>query len=477
MLEIREMEELLDHEDHSQLFSASQLLALLLALVGGRSNKLETFCDKISLRFKEEAEAMVEQLAKHGEDGVLKREDAVLKREDAGVVDDWTRQLQQMYEVIAAARPARHKYQYALVSLALNMTAALQPLSNLDQLLQQLAQLLVLDLEEKQLARGDRSGLRGFLVCANTFYTLDQEAYSRLLEALNEHLVEPTGPEDCLDIFLDEAEHLPPTISDRLFNKAVLAFEGQKSSYRFIRIIKDFSSYYLSSGGNSKVNNLTRLFSHCLCEIRLEGLVPVGVIQAVSQQATVANMMRFYPHLAKLNKLEREVTRRAEAILDAVAGFRIELHLGEVSLFTLGLLHSDEARVERLIALYESLTDVRPSEHKKFSTDELKALIKLRREELAVFHKAADSVRKFVGKFDVAESPAVSDFLAQFSSDPTTVELRQVCRPREAAGQPIVLRLRAGSTKDLATMEQHNRLYESAVFRIIHDEVWEASER
>ena len=88
MLEIREMEELLDHEDHSQLFSASQLLALLLALVGERSNKLETFCDKISLRFKEEAEAMVEQLAKHGEDGVLKREDAVLKREDAGVVDD-----------------------------------------------------------------------------------------------------------------------------------------------------------------------------------------------------------------------------------------------------------------------------------------------------------------------------------------------------------------------------------------------------
>ena len=470
MLEIREMEELLDHEDHSQLFSASQLLALLLALVGERSNKLETFCDKISLRFKEEAEAMVEQLAKHGEDGVL-------KREDAGVVDDWTRQLQQMYEVIAAARPARHKYQYARVSLALNMTAALQPLSNLDQLLQQLAQLLVLDLEEKQLARGDRSGLRGFLVCANTFYTLDQEAYSRLLEALNEHLVEPTGPEDCLDIFLDEAEHLPPTISDRLFNKAVLAFEGQKSSYRLIRFIKDFSSNYLSSGGNSKVNNLTHLFSHCLCEIRLEGLVPVGVIQAVSQQATVANMMRFYPHLAKLNKLEREVTRRAEAILDAVAGFRIELHLGEVSLFTLGLLHSDEARVERLIALYESLTDVRPSEHKKFSTDELKALIKLRREELAVFHKAADSVRKFVGKFDVAESPAVSDFLAQFSSDPTTVELRQVSRPREAAGQPIVLRLRAGSTKDLATMEQHNRLYESAVFRIIHDEVWEDSQR
>ena len=465
MLEIREIEELLDNEEYSKLLSASQLVALLLALVGERKSKLETFCDKIAHRVKEEA-ADMEQLAKNGDDGVLSKEDAGV------VVDDWTRQLHQMYETIAAARPSRHRYRYALVSLALNIAAALQPLTDLEQLRHQLAQLLLFDLEEKQLSR-DRSDLRGFLVCVSQFSSLDQEEYLRLVEALKEHLVESAGPEDCLEIFLGEAEHLPPAISDELFNKAVLAFEGQKSTSRFTRILEDIANF-VSSGSSSKTDNLTRLFSHCLREIPLDGLDTAGIIEAVSQQATVANMMRFYPQLALVGKLEREVTRRADAILDAVAGFQIELHLGSVLLSTLVLLHSDAARVERLIALHKCLTDIRPSVRKDFSMEKLKDLIKLRREELATWHKAADSVRKFAGKFDVAESPTIGAIMSQFSRDP---QLRKVCSPREVAGQPIDLQLRGVSAKDLAVVEQHNRLYKSAVFRIVQDEVWQDSQR
>ena len=114
----------------------------------------------------------------------------------------------------------------------------------------------------------------------------------------------------------------------------------------------------------------------------------------------------------------------------------------------------------------------------EISTDRLKILITLRLEELAAFYKAADNIRKFAGRFDdVAESDTIGDSLAQFSLNPATVELRLVCQPREVAGQPIVLRLRAVSDQDLATVEQHNRLYESAVFRIIHDEVWQDFKR
>ena len=464
MLEVSEMEELLCNNDHNKLFKASQLLALLLALFGERTkNKLASFSDKISQRFKDEADALAEKLAKSGDN------DGVLSMEIAEFANDWSQQLKQMFQVIAD-RLVRHQDRYVLIDLSLNMVAALQPLSNVDKLLHQLAQLLLLDLEEKQLSR-DRSGLRGFLVCVNKFSSMDQQTYAGLLEAMKEHFVESTGCEDCLEIFLEEAEYLPPPIADKLFNKAVLAFDSQKSSNKILKFFQGIPKF-LGYGAGSKTDNLTRLFSHCLREIQLDGLDTAGIIEAVSRQATVANMMRFYPQLAKLNKLEREIRRRADTILEAVTGFSFELDLGSLSLHTLGLLLSDDARVERLIALHECVTE------QAFSTGELKGLIRRRLAELAAYNRAADTVKKFTAKFDVTEgSQTIGAMLAQFEVDPATVELRQVCTPLEAMGRPIVLKLRTVSAEELATLEQHNRLYESAVFRIIHDEVWEASER
>ena len=467
MLETREMEELLDNEDHNKLFSASQLLALLLALGGESTSKLEQFCYKISLGFKKEADAMAEQLAKND----------VLIKEEAGVIQDWSQQLSDLCETIAALQ-TWHKDRYTRIRLALDMAAVLQPLqpwSDVQQSLHRLGQILLQDLEEKQLIR-DRSGLRGFLVCVNQFFSLDQQTYAQLLEGLKEHFLESVGDEDCLKIFLDEADYLPPAISDKFFNKAVLAFDSQKSTNKVHQFFSDLFSG--SSGSSSKTNNLIRLFSHCLREIQLEGLDMAGVIQAISQQATVANMMRFYRQLSELDRLESEVTASAEDVLYAVERFRTELQLGSLTLDTLGLLHKDDFREERLIALHECLTKVCPSERVEISTDRLKILITLRLEELAAFYKAADNIRKFAGRFDdVAESDTIGDSLAQFSLNPATVELRLVCQPREVAGQPIVLRLRAVSDQDLATVEQHNRLYESAVFRIIHDEVWQDFKR
>ena len=468
MLQVGEMEELLSNDNHNKLLNASQRIALLLALVSERTkNKLASFCNKISQRFKDEADTLVEELAKSGDD------DRVVSKVIAEVTGDWSRQLQQVCEVIAD-RPVRHQDRYALIDLLLNMAAALQPLSNVDQLLQKLAQLLVLDLEEKQLSR-DRSDLRAFLVCFNKFSSMDQQTYAQLLEAMKEHFVESTGCEDCLEIFLEEAEHLPPPISDKLFDKAVLAFDNQKSSNRFGRFFKDISKF-LGYGANSKTDNLTRLFRHCLLEIRLDGLDTAGIIEAVSRQATVANMMRFYPQLAKLDKVEREIRRRADAILEAVAGFSFELDLGSLSLHMLGLLLSDDARVERLIALHECLTDVREPKQ-EFSTGELKDLILLRREELAAFHRAAENIKMFTGKFDVTEeSKSIGTVMAQFTVDPARVVLKEVCRPREAIGQPIVVLLTGVSAEELAAVEQHNCLYDSAVFRIIHEEVCDDSE-
>ena len=469
MLEVGEIEELLSNDDHSNLFTASHLVALLLALVSERAkNKLASFCDKISLRFKDEADVMFGELAQNGDDDILRR---VI----AEVTDNWSRQLNQMCGVIAA-HLARDKDRYELISLMLNITAALQRLSNVDQLLlHQLTQLLLLDLQEKQLLpSGDQSGLHGFLVCLSKFKSMDQQTYAQLLDAMKEHFVESTGCEECLVIFLEEAEHLPPPIADKLFSKAVLAFESQKSTNRLGRFFNDVSKF-LGYGADSKTDNLTRLFSHCLREIRLDGLDTAGIIEAVSQQATIANMMRFYPQLAKLGRLEKREVRRADAILDAVAGFRIELLLGSLSLRTLWLL-SDDVRVERLIALHECLTDVREPKQ-EFSTGELKALIRLRREELAAFHRAAENIKMFTGKFDVTEeSKSIGTVMAQFTVDPARVVLKEVCRPREAIGQPIVVLLTGVSAEELAAVEQHNCLYDSAVFRIIHEEVCDDSE-
>ena len=107
----------------------------------------------------------------------------------------------------------------------------------------------------------------------------------------------------------------------------------------------------------------------------------------------------------------------------------------------------------------------------------MKDLIRLRREELAAFHRAAENIKMFTGKFDLTEeSKSIGTVLAQFAVDPARVELKAVCRPREAIGQPIVVRLRGVSAEELAAVEQHNRLYDSTVFRIIHEEVGDDSE-
>jgi hypothetical protein len=314
------------------------------------------------------------------------------------------------------------------------------------------------DLEQRKIKKKD---LREFFICMHKLSSIDPSSQTRLVQNLKEHFVAVYSHDVCLDIFIDEADHMLPEVSDLFFAKAVEAFNGEKASGKLSRIFNFFGMG--GAGVDAKIKNLARLFSHCIQETKINGLTPVEAVAVITGLPALANMMRFLPRLRELDCLGAGIEEKAGLILDHVKQANLALAEGRVSLHLLNIL-KEEQRVERLFTLTGCVRDAQ-------AVRELKTCINLRSEELAEYHQAADDVRKFATKFDdIKESEMINTILAQFEGNPETVQLREVCTLRSRPG-PVAVQLCHVSSEDLKQVRRHNELYSSAVFRIIQDRV------
>jgi hypothetical protein len=437
MLNPKEIEQLL--VENTGLFTPSQLVSLLLA-VCKETTSLAPICDKILCQFKADVSTL--SAAAAGTSG----DHATQSQEVAAVIEAWT----QLLDMAAALKPDRR---YILLQLALDILAVMQPEARPPTLL--LVEMISSDLTQQHIKQKD---LRVFLKCLLKLSAIDRASYAQLIGELEEHFVGVTSNDICLNIFVEEADHLSPEVSNLFFAKAVEAFNNQKASSKLARL------WNYVVGGNedshAKTQNLARLFSHCVRETNIDGLGAAKAFAVITGLPALANMMKFLPQLRKLGCLGADIERKAGLIINHVTQVNSALAEGRVSLHLVQMLR-DEQRVERLLTLSSSLQEP-PNNW------QLRSCINLRSEELAEYHKAADDIRKFADKFPHFQgSEMIGDILAQFAQDPERVEMRQVCNVRKHTTGRIELKLRGVSSEDLEQVRMHNDLYNSAVFRII----------
>jgi hypothetical protein len=440
MLGHQEMEQLL--VEHTGCFSPAQLASLLLG-VCRETASLASICDKVSAQCQSQGAAF--PAAGTG------NSDA---KEVNAVIEAWTVVLDKLVDMTLSLQPTERKY--ILLKLTLDIIAVMQPVASPSTLPQ--VGIISSDLEQQKIKRED---LREFFICMHKLASIDPSSQPKLVQNLKDHFVAVTSHDVCLDIFIDEADHMLPEVSDLFFARAVEAFNGEKASGKLSRIFNFFGMG--GNGADAKIKNLARLFSHCIQETKINGLTPVEAVAVITGLPALANMMRFLPRLRERDCLGAGIEERAGLILDHVQQANLALAEGRVSLHLLNIL-KEEQRVERLFTLTCCSRDAQAAR-------ELKTCINLRSQELAEYHRAADDIRKFATKFnDIRESELVQEVLAQFEWDPERVELREVCTLRGRPG-PIALQLCHVSNEDLKQVRLHNELYSSAVFRIIQDRV------
>jgi hypothetical protein len=369
------------------------------------------------------------------------------------IIEVWTELLSKLCDAAASLKLDR---KYVLLQLVMDIMDAMQPVSSPPTL--QVVRIISDDLIHGVIKQKD---LREFFKCLYKLSPIDPSGHAQLVQKLERHFIDVTSHDLCLDIFVKEADHLSPEVSDLFFVKAVEAFGNQKAS-GWITKMKNF---FLGGSDDSraKSQNLARLFSHCIRETKIDDLTAAAAFPVISSLPALANMMTFLPQLRNLGLLRADIDQKAELILRHVKQVSVLLAQGRLSLQLLVLLR-DEQRVDRFSTLV-------CFEDPHVTSRELKACINLRLGELAQFHLAADDIRKFAAKFDdFKDKECVNEILAQFDRDQSRVELRDVCKVRDRTG-PITLQLQHVSTKDLLQVRRHNELYSSAVFRIIADRV------
>jgi hypothetical protein len=355
------MEELLSNDNLNYQLSTRQLHTLLME-VSSRTDKLDSIFPIISKRFEAEGQRILnlQQANKGGR--------VALTEEELTTLQDW----QKMVEEIGVFKGTPGK-KYALFRLALNVLNFMQqllPPPVAKDLACQLAQVMTADLKQKNIKRLIFVG--HFLACLNKFPAIDRKIHSNLLEAVREHFVAEQSTEDCLEIFLNEAEHLGPEMADMLYNKVVDSFSQQKPSV-LNKVMSFFTSWTGYGVDKKTMKNMSRLFSHCIGEVAVQGLAVSGFVEKITDSAIISNLMSVYPKLSKLDLLQQEIVAKAEDILDHVDQFGRELSQGKVTLATLSTLKSDPAKVERLVSLHTCFTEMR-----KLTEIRLKELINLR---------------------------------------------------------------------------------------------------
>jgi len=452
MLETGEMEEVLCG-DYSSLLNPHQLLVVFEAIYK-TTNKLGGVCENILKRFKKEGDRISLEFDK----------ESSLSDEDAEDIRQWIKKLTNLIEVRASM-----DRKYILFNLVLSVVAIFRPFNKSVQTVESIAQSISIDLKQRYVKRYH---FRDVTACIEKFSSIDQHVHSKLLEILGFYF-QSVGTEECFTIFLNEAEHLTPEISNMLFNRTVGIFSDEKSS-GFLSNLFQAGKNILGYEQNPKARNLSRLYTHSIGGVNLDGLDTAQVVRVATDHSGLSNMMKFFPNLLKLKLLDKEIVQKSNYILDQIDHFSMDLWHSRLKLQTCNML-KNQKQVEKLITIHECLDEIRDSGQALKKSD-LKTLIKLRSEELAEFYQAAEDVEKFMTKFDL-KNGEVDHILAQFSVDPSTIELRDVCQRREENG-PIRLELQQLSVDDLVVLRHHNHLYiNSAIFRKIHEQVLEKEER
>jgi len=456
MLEVNEKEQLL--KEHTSLFTTSQLVAMLLE-ISSRTNSLATVCERVSLQFRAEGAAMLQRLAANNSGDA----------ESDGLAVSWPELVDRMLVTAADIRPLR---KYFLLQLVLDILDTMEPmLSSIQQQVSRLAELISIDLRQKNITRGI---FRDLAVCLAKMANIDQTRHGQLVAEVGALFVAVTSQEDCLEIFLVEADQLTPELANMFFAKAVEAFNSQKSSGGGLWN-KFLSAVGLGGGKDAKSENLGRLFSHCIRETDICTMDAADAVPVILAQPALANMMKFFPRFLNLDILPTDIVAKAMLILEHVEEFSLDVAEGRLTL-QLVLMLRDEQRAERLVSLVTSLEEIRSKT--AVSAKDARTFIRLRTEELAEYHRAAEDIRIFAARFgEDFKDFKVHDILAQFERDPADVELRELCKFRSKVGNTVILQLEDVSADQLVQVRRHNQLYRSAVFRIIQDRLLEDRKR
>jgi hypothetical protein len=455
MLSNQEMQEQL--KDNTGLFSTSQLIFMLLAVCEETStSSLALICDNLSTRFQDEGSALLHWPAMTAE---TSGDDAKQSQEVAATIQAWTKLVDQLLGKASYLQQSDCKYK--LLRLALDIVAVLQPADVPLTLLlaSRVADIIASDLTQRSFRRGV---FRELSVCLGKLSPLiGPSRYAQIVGMLRDHFVADASHDECLDIFLGEADHMSGEVSDLFFHKAIEAFNSQQASGMVSRFLHWWGG---AKSNDAKTQNLARLFSHCIRETKIDDLGAAESFPVITGQPALANMMKFLPRLMNLSYLEAEIEMKANLILKYVNQINLLLVEGRLSLQLL-LILKDEVQVERLLTLTSSIED------SNFSREDLKTFVRLRLDELEEYNKASEDIRSFVSKFDdIKGSSSVNEILAQFAKESRMVELREVCQLRSKTG-PIRLLITHLSSEDLEQVRRHNDLYNSAVFRIIQDRV------
>jgi hypothetical protein len=400
MLEVSEKEDIvIGDNNHSKVFTSNQLLVMLMG-IWQQSANLNKICHKISDRFREDGEQIQTRFYNNSN---------ILSEDDSAQIQKWLKVVKVFSE-----QALNERKKFALIGLFLEIAVVIKPFSGLPDFVSDLAQMISVDFVTGRI-KADM--FKSVSACLAKFSLLDQHIHSELLNKFRDYLSNVSA-EDCFDVFLDEAENLSAEISELFFDRAITSFSEKKGNGIISKAWKASKTFFGYKNKN-QVQNLARLFSRCIADFNLDHLEGHELVLKATDLPAISNMMKFFPKLLDVSKLDTEIVKKGNQIIEEVDRFTIDLFKGRVTL-QVCLMLKDQSRAERLISLHETLSDVRKS-MQEFSNSDLKTLIRLRIEETDAYHRAAEDVEGFVTKFKRKESDEIDQIASQFKVDPSEV--------------------------------------------------------
>ncbi len=400
MLEAGEMKEIIiGNNNHSKLFTSNQLLVMLMG-IWQQSANLDKICRKISDRLREEGAQILSRFSNNRR---------ILNEDDSAQIQNWLKLVK-----LISGQTLHERKKFVLVGLFLDIALVVKPFSDLPDFVSNLAQMISVDFVTGRIKADLFTAVSQ---CLAKFSLFDNHIHSELLNKFRDYLFNVSA-EDCFDVFLDEAGNLSPEISELLFDRAITSFSEKKETGYFSRAWKASKTFFGYENKN-QVQNLARLFIRCIADFNLDQLESHELVLKATDLPAISNMMKFFPKLLDVGKLDTEIVKKGNQIMEEVDRFTIDLFEGYVTL-QVCLMLKDQSRAERLISLHETLSDIRKSKQ-EFSNSDLKTLIRLRIEETDAYHRAAEDVEGFVTKFKRKESDEIDQIASQFKVDPSEV--------------------------------------------------------
>ena len=400
MLEVGEMEEIVTGDSkHSELFTANQLLVMLMG-IWQRSANLDKICQKISDRFRKEGEQILKRSCNNN---------GSLNDDDLAQIKNWIKLVK-----LFSGQTIHGRKKFTLIGLFLDIILVIKPVSDLPDLVSNLAQTISVDFV---MGRIEVDMFTGFSRCLSKFSLLDRNIHSELLNKFRVSLSNVSS-ENCFDAYLNEAGNMSDEISNLLFDRSVAIF-SEKTESGILSKVWTAGKNFLGFEDNNRLQNLIKLFSRCIADFNLDHLEGHEVVLKATDLPAISNMLKFFPKLSDSHKLDPDICKKVHQILEEVDRFTIDLYQGRLTLQVCSML-KDQSMAERLISLHETLSEVRKTKQAIDKSD-LKILIGLRIEETDSFHRAAEDVNGFVTKFKKDESVEIDQIASQFNIDPSEV--------------------------------------------------------